>query len=177
MNKNARLYQVTAPSRSSNPDYRNLNDVLGEEIAKMNRRLPEEDHIVHLDKGIQAPQNYRFMKEIDVMLVTPLEDGMNLVAFEYILSQKYRQKPHRGLLVLSTSGASRVLKQKGFGEEDGIVYVNPMRTKAAGQRVADALKRNSRISDRIVKYVETERRVDDWAEQNIEAIRNSRKEP
>jgi trehalose 6-phosphate synthase len=173
MNRNACLYQVTAPSRSSNPDYQNLNEVLREEIAKVNRRLPEADRIVHLDKGIPAPQNYRFMKEVDVMLVTPLEDGMNLVAFEYILSQKYRDG--KGLLVLSTSGASRVLKQKGFGEEDGIVYVNPLRPKEAGQRVAEALKRDSRISDRLIQYVETERRVDDWAERNIEAIVNSRK--
>lgn len=173
MNQNARLYQATAPSRSSNPDYQHLNDLLREEIKEVNRRLPAEDRIVHLDKGIPVPQNYRFMKEIDVMLVTPLEDGMNLVAFEYILSQKYRKK--KGLLVLSTSGASRVLKQRGFGEEDGIVYVNPLRPKEAGNRVANSWKKNHRISDRVMKYVEKERRVDDWADRNIEAIMNSRK--
>lgn len=173
MNRNARLFQVTAPSRSSSPDYQNLNDVLRKEIDEVNARLPEEDRIVHLDKGIPAPQNYRFLKEVDVMLVTPLEDGMNLVAFEYILSQKYKEK--KGLLVLSASGASRVLKQKGFGEEDGIVYINPLRPKEAGGRVADALKRGRRISERLVTYVEKQRRVDDWAEQNIDAIMNSRK--
>lgn len=60
---------------------------------------------------------------------------------------------------LSTSGASRVLKRQGFGEEDGIVSVKTLRPKDANNRIAKALKRNSRISDRVLKYVETERRV------------------
>jgi trehalose-6-phosphate synthase len=117
------------------------------------------------------------MKEIDVMLVTPLEDGMNLVAFEYILSQKYKSPQDRGLLVLSTSGASRVLKQKGFGAEDGIVYINPMSAKSAAEKIVQALRKESHLSERVISYVETERRVDDWAEKNMEAIVNSRKAP
>jgi trehalose 6-phosphate synthase len=136
--------------------------------------LPNEP-IVHIDQGIPVPQNYRFMKEIDVMLVTPLEDGMNLVAFEYILSQKYKNPSERGFLVLSTSGASRVLKEKGFGQEDGIVYVNPMRAKEAGVKTVDALMRQVRLSEKVINYVEQERRVDDWAEKNVDAILNCRK--
>jgi trehalose-6-phosphate synthase len=115
------------------------------------------------------------MKEVDVMLVTPLEDGMNLVAFEYILSQKFREPKERGMLVLSSSGAARVLKAKGFGEADGVVYVNPMRPKDAGTKTVEAMKKAVRVSDRLIGYVEAERRVEEWAERNIEAILNSRK--
>jgi trehalose-6-phosphate synthase len=111
------------------------------------------------------------------MLVTPLEDGMNLVAFEYILSQKYRRPEERGLLILSTSGAARVLKQQGFGDEDGIVYINPMSAKGAGEEVVQALTQGKRLSERVINYVKTERRVDDWADRNIEAIINCRKAP
>lgn len=172
--KDARFYQVTAPSRSENPDYQNLNAVLEEEVLKMNAKLPGFP-IIHIDKGIPPPQNYRFMKEMDVMLVTPLEDGMNLVAFEYILSQKHKRPEDRGVLVLSTSGASRVLKQKGFGEEDGIVYINPMKLKDAGEKTVKALLAGRHISDKVITYVEKERRVDEWAEKNINAILNCRK--
>jgi trehalose-6-phosphate synthase len=100
---------------------------------------------------------------------------MNLVAFEYILSQKYKRPESRGILALSTSGASRVLKQKGFGEQDGIIYINPMRAKEAGQKIVQALTQEKHLSERVIHYVETERRVDDWAERNIEAILNCRK--
>ncbi|MGD9031733.1 MAG: trehalose-6-phosphate synthase [Desulfobacteraceae bacterium] len=172
--RDARFYQVTAPSRSENPDYQNLYSVLEQEVVKINRKL-EDEPIVHIDKGISPPQNYRFMREMDVMFVTPLEDGMNVVAFEYILSQKYKNPEDRGILVLSTSGASRVLKKKGFGEEDGIIYINPMKPKGAGEKAADALMKGKHLSERVISYVETERRVDEWAEKNIEAILNCRK--
>jgi trehalose-6-phosphate synthase len=172
--RDARFYQVTAPSRSENPDYQNLYSVLEQEVLKINRKL-EGEQIVHIDQGISPPQNYRFMKEIDVMFVTPLEDGMNLVAFEYILSQKYKSPEDRGILVLSTSGASRVLKQKGFGEGDGIIYIDPMKPKGAGEKAAHALLKGRHLSEKVIRYVETERRVDEWAEKNIEAILNCRK--
>ena len=170
----ARLYQVTAPSRLDNPGYQDLGSTLNQAVRKTNAMLPN-DPIVHIDQGIPVPQNYRFMKEIDVMLVTPLEDGMNLVAFEYILSQKFRRPSKRGFLVLSTSGASRVLKEKGFGEKDGIVYVNPMREKEAGAKTVDAVMKQVRLSEKVINYVEQERRVDDWAEKNVDAILNCRK--
>ena len=172
--RDARFYQVTAPSRSESPDYQKIDAVLEEEVAKVNKKLGGEP-VVHIAGGISPPQNYRFMKEIEVMLVTPLEDGMNLVAFEYILSQKHKKPEERGILVLSTSGASRELKRKGFGKEDGIIYVNPMKARDAGQRIAAALKEERHLSERVINYTETERRVDDWAEKNIEAILNCRK--
>lgn len=172
--REARFYQITAPSRSENPDYQNLHTVLEKEVVKMNRSLGGEP-IIHVDEGIPVPQNYRFMKEVDVMLVTPLEDGMNLVAFEYILSQKYKRPEERGMLVLSTSGASRVLKERGFGEKDGIIYVNPIKPKEAGEKAVEALGKGCRLSENVIDYIEKERRVDDWAEKNIDAILNCRK--
>ena len=76
---------------------------------------------------------------------------------------------------MSTSGASRVLKQKGFGEQDGIIYINPMRAKDAGEKIVQALKKERHLSERVINYVKTERRVDAWAQDNIGAILNCRK--
>jgi trehalose 6-phosphate synthase/phosphatase len=172
--KDARLYQISAPSRSDNPDYKYLSDTLTSEVTRMNTRLGK-DAVIHLDEGVNPPQNYRFMKNVDVMLVTPLEDGMNLVAFEYILSQKFRSREHRGLLAISTSGASRVLKEKGFEERHGVVYINAMRPKHGGEKIVESLAKGIGISDELIDYVERERRVDDWAEENIQAILECRK--
>jgi hypothetical protein len=77
--------------------------------------------------------------------------------------------------MLSTSGASRVLKQKGYGEKDGVVFVDPMKPKDAGRRTVEALLKGRHISDQVIRYVEKERRVDEWAEKNINAILNCRK--
>jgi trehalose-6-phosphate synthase len=49
-----------------------------------------------------------FYRAADVMLVTPLRDGMNLVAKEYVASRI----DHTGVLVLSEfAGAARELRQ------------------------------------------------------------------
>ncbi len=172
--KDAFFYQVTAPSRSENPAYEYLQMILHREVRDINTTLPGKP-MAYSPEGIPPPQNYRFMKEMDVMFVTPLEDGMNLVAFEYILSQKFRRPEERGILVLSTSGASRVLKKKGFGEDEGIIYVNPMKPKEAGERTAEALKNKRHLSERVIHYVEQERRVDDWAQKNVDAIVHAKK--
>lgn len=170
----ARLYQVTAPSRTDNPDYHRLLKILKEEIEDANNKL-EGRPVTHIYNGIPAPHNYRFMKEIDVMLVTPFDDGMNLVVFEYILSQKFKRPENRGILAVSNCGASRVLKEKGFREEDGVIYVNPLSLKTSGDKIIDALKKKRHISERIIDHVIKERRIDDWAEENIQAILNCRK--
>jgi trehalose 6-phosphate synthase len=173
--REARLYQVTSPSRSENPDYQNLEAVFKDEIVHVNRQLAREfEPVRHLPEGVPPPQNYRFMKEIDVMLVTPLEDGMNLVALEYVLAQKYRKK--RGLLAIGHCGAARVLKSAGFGLPDGVVYVDPVEPEDAGEKIFNALVRGSSISDRLVSYLEDECRVETWAESNIEAIVHCRRD-
>jgi len=172
--KEARFYQVTALSRSDNPDYQKLQAALEGEVVKINGTF-QDGSVIHISEGIPSPQNYRFMKEVDVMLVTPLEDGMNLVAFEYILSQKFRHPKDRGMLILSKSGASRVLEQNGFGEEDGLIYINVMRSKDAAKKMIQALSKGLHLSERIIDYVAAEHRVKDWAEKNINAILNCRK--
>lgn len=174
--RDARLYQVTSPSRLANPAYQKLSDMMEREVIEANQRMAREiEPIIHIDKGVPPPENYRFLRETDVMLVTPSEDGMNLVAMEYILSQKFKGAGERGLLVLGNSGAARIFKSRGFGEQDGIIYVNAAKAKSAGGKVAEALLHGARLSERIIRYVETECRVDDWAQNNMEAILNSRK--
>jgi trehalose-6-phosphate synthase len=164
------------PSRFENPSYRYLSRALDREIEKTNKGLGEEP-IVHINEGIPAPQNYRFLKQVEVMLVTPLEDGMNLVAFEYILSQKHLPPERRGLLVLGTSGASRILREKGFGPEQGLVTVNPMKPSRSGDQVLAAIRSGCRISEGLIAYIEKERRVKDWARKNVGGILECRKRP
>ena len=99
---------------------------------------------------------------------------MNLVGCEYSLSRKLRRPEDRGILVKGTSGASRVLKNKGYGREHGILYINPMKHKEAGEKTADALKKKRHLSERVIQYIEQERRVEDWAPKNVDAILHAR---
>ena len=72
-----------------------------------------------------------FFVAADVMLVTPLRDGMNLVAKEFVAAQDPEDP---GVLVLSRfAGAARQMPQA--------LLVNPN----SPEEVADALKRALRV--------------------------------
>ena len=60
-------------------------------------------------------------------------------------------------------------------EKDGIVFINPMKIKDAGEKIVHSLLMGRHISDDVTQYVEKEHRVNEWAEKNIDAISNSRK--
>ena len=50
-----------------------------------------------------------------------------------------------------------------------------MKAKEAGEKTADALRKGLHVSDKVIRCVEKEHRVDEWSEKNIEAILTSRK--
>jgi trehalose-6-phosphate synthase len=163
----SKLYQITAPSRLEHEDYQRLEVLLREKVESANEHI--NNSIVHINSGIIYPHNFRFMREVDVMMVTPLEDGMNLVALEYILSQKYNE--HKGLLVIGNCGAADFLSSHGFGIKDGVVHVPIENPARAGEMIAHAISKEYGISDRLVNHIETYSRVEDWADRNLEAIR------
>ena len=50
-----------------------------------------------------------------------------------------------------------------------------MKTKDAGEKTAAALRKGRHLSEKVINYVEKKRKIDDWAERNIDAIVNCRK--
>ena len=50
-----------------------------------------------------------------------------------------------------------------------------MKAKDAGERIVEAIERERHLSAELIDYVERERRVEDWAQDNIEAILHCRK--
>ncbi|MBW2974288.1 trehalose-6-phosphate synthase [Candidatus Woesearchaeota archaeon] len=80
---------------------------------------------VYLSFGpINFPDTILLMKETDLFLVTPLDDGMNLTVGEYIMSQAVKQYGERGGLVLAQSGAARTLKEGGIKYADGVRFIS-----------------------------------------------------
>ncbi len=170
--KEARMVQIAAISRQDNPSYKNLARVVREEVRKTNQEFGKPDFtpLLYRLEGIGQPENYRFMRDLDVLMVTTKEDGMNLVVLEGILSKKHLDYRDRGIIVVGRCGARHVLEGAGFGERDGLVYVDPSKPEEAAKRIMEAWKRGYRISDRAISYVENECRVEEWAEKNINSI-------
>jgi trehalose-6-phosphate synthase len=108
--------QLAAPSRSNIKTYRDFVSNLEDEALRVNRRFGGDGYQpIHLSIHGYSPREVRCHYAMaDSALITPLHDGMNLVAKEYVGSCY----DNRGVLILSIfAGAAKEL--------DGALLVNP----------------------------------------------------
>ncbi len=121
--------QVAPPSREDVPEYVAIRRELSELSGRINGRFAEFDWVPirYLNKSFGRRVLAGFYRTANVGLVTPLRDGMNLVAKEYVACQ---DPDDPGVLVLSCfAGAARELNEA--------LIVNPFDVEG----VADALQR------------------------------------
>lgn len=124
--------QVAQPSREDVPEYNELRIRLEGIVGEINGHFAEFDWVPlrYLNKAYARPTIMSFLALARVGLVTPLRDGMNLVAKEYIAAQ---DDADPGVLVLSElAGAAREL--------DSVLLVNPYDVDAVADALVTALK-------------------------------------
>jgi trehalose 6-phosphate synthase len=124
--------QITPKSRSDVPEYQRMQREIAEQAGWTNGSLGEVDwtpvRYVNRTVGHAALAGLYRMSRIG--LVTPLRDGMNLVAKEFVAAQ---QPENPGALILSRfAGAAHEL--------DGALLVNPYDTEACAAAIARALR-------------------------------------
>jgi len=99
---------VVVPSREGVDRYANLKREIDEIVGRINSRFGTIDWmpIQYMYRRLSEPELHALYSRADVALVTPLRDGMNLIAKEYIATRT----DERGVLVLSEmAGAAREL--------------------------------------------------------------------
>jgi len=103
-----RFHLIVAPSRTEVETYENLRSEIAELVSDINGRYSTVDWmpIWFFFQSFSQEQLIALYKHSDVLLVTPLRDGMNLVAKEYIASRVDK----KGMMVISeTAGAASEL--------------------------------------------------------------------
>jgi trehalose 6-phosphate synthase len=109
--------QIAPPSRGDIQTYREIRRELEAEAGRINGRFAEVDWVPlrYLNRSFARGVLMPLYAEARIGLVTPLRDGMNLVAKEYVAAQ---DPDDPGVLVLSQfAGAAREL--------DAALIVNP----------------------------------------------------
>ncbi len=122
------LIQVASPSRSNLPAYQRLRRECRALVDEINARYGRDHYrpIIWLERPHDRAAVNALLRAADVCVVSSLQDGMNLVAKEYVAARDDEQ----GVLVLSAfAGAAQELAEA--------VIVNPY--DAAG--MADAMHR------------------------------------
>jgi trehalose 6-phosphate synthase len=123
--------QIAPPSREEVPEYRELRSQLERLAGATNGRYAEPDWmpIRYVNRSFNQATLAGFYRVADIAVVTPLRDGMNLVAKEYIASQA---EDDPGVLILSSfAGAADELKQA--------IVINPFDADDIGDSLETAL--------------------------------------
>jgi trehalose 6-phosphate synthase len=136
------VLQIAPPSREDVPEYQRIRAELDARIGRINGRFGEPDHLPvrYINRRFRQETLFGFYRGSRVAMVTPLRDGMNLVAKEFVASQDPEDP---GVLVLSRfAGAAREL--------DSAVIVNPFDV----DQIADALDRALAmpVEERRIRY-------------------------
>ena len=122
---------VATPSRSELHAYQALENEVVATVLDINRRLATDDWtpIVLINENIDSDLLAGVYRAADLCLVSSLQDGMNLVAKEFIACQV----DERGVLVLSRfTGAAE--------EVDGAVLINPFNVDGFVNGIRSALE-------------------------------------
>ena len=125
------LLQIAVPTRGQIEAYRQLKTEIATLVGEVNGRHADVDWmpIRYLNKSFAQSTLAGFYRAAQVGLVTPLQDGMNLVAKEYVAAQNPADP---GVLVLSEfAGAAKEL--------DAALLVNPHDIDGMARQIATAL--------------------------------------
>ena len=131
LRERVRLVQVAVPSRTGVEAYQEFRSLVDELVGRINGAFgtPRWVPVHYIFRGLSPTDLVAIYRAADVMLVTPLRDGMNLVAKEFIASRTDGD----GVLVLSEfAGAAWELPEA--------LQVNPYDTDGTGDVFYRALE-------------------------------------
>lgn len=161
------LIQVAVPSREGIGEYQTLGSEINQLVGEINGQFAtaEWTPIVYLRHSVDRGELATLYAVADVAWVTPLRDGMNLVAKEYCASKV----DHSGVLVLSQfAGAA--------AEMGEALLVNPYDEEQVASAVLKALsmpteesrERMRRLRERVIRND-----VFKWADRFLDTLEST----
>ena len=159
-----RLVMLTVPSRADVPEYKRLKKETDEVVGRINGKYATVNWtpIWYYYRSMDFGDLIDLYMTSDIAMITPVRDGMNLVAKEFIATRVDGD----GVLILSEmAGASKELHEA--------VLVNPFDRNAMADAIQKAIvmpveeqkKRNSSMQKRLSRYT-----VNYWAKEFMETL-------
>lgn len=156
--------QIAVPSREDVAEYRRIRADIEGLVGRINGDFAEVGRppIHYLYRSVSTERLVAYYRAADVMLVTPLRDGMNLVAKEYVATRF----DDTGALVLSEfAGAAEQLHEA--------YLVNPYDVDALADTLGDAIATASVRGNRRMKALRSSVAANDvfwWARKCLGAL-------
>ena len=158
------LVQIVVPSRSDIPKYQDLRQQVELLVSEINGRFTQPGWVpIHyIYRSLRREDLLGYYRAADIALITPLKDGMNLVAKEFCAAQV----DERGVLVLSEfAGASPELRH-------GALLVNPNDFIGVAQAIYQAcqmLPSEKRQRMHLLREIVKSQNVHRWARSFLDA--------
>jgi len=162
------LVQLATPSRERVESYIEMREDIERQVGHINGEYGEIGHpIVHyVHRPLPRDELIAFFVAADVMLVTPLRDGMNLVAKEYVACRS----DLGGALVLSEfTGAASELRQAYLTNPHHLDGVKDSIAEAINQTPEEGRRRMRAMRRQVLAHD-----VDRWARAFLEALASTR---
>jgi trehalose 6-phosphate synthase/phosphatase len=154
------LLMIVVPSRIGVRQYDRMKRQIEELVGKINGRFGRVGWtpIVYQYRNVPFPSLVALYTASDICLVTPLRDGMNLVAKEYVAT---RTDGSGGLVLSEMAGSAKELPEA--------IVINPNNRNEIAQALKDALetpldeqKRRNRIMQNRLRRYDVKRWADDF---------------
>src|SRR4051812_23276791 len=158
------LVQLATPSRERVESYIEMREDIERQVGHINGEDGEVGHpIVHyIHRPMPRDELIAFFVAADVMLVTPLRDGMNLVAKEYVACRS----DLGGALVLSEfTGAAAELRQAYLTNPHHLEGVKDAIEAALHQEPEEGRRRMRALRRQVLAHD-----VDRWARSFLDAL-------
>lgn len=158
------MVQIAVPSREESPGYAETRREVEALVGRINGQFSEPGKVAvhYFRRSLSREDLVAYYRAADVMLVTPLRDGMNLVAKEYVACRH----DLGGMLVLSEfAGAAWELRRA--------LLVNPRDIDGVKSTIVQALRmreRDRRLRMAILRTQVKRHDVHDWAQSFLEAL-------
>jgi trehalose 6-phosphate synthase len=125
------FFQVVIPSRTEIPKYQELKKEIDRLVGEINSEFSQTGWIpIHyLYNSISRKELLAFYRFAEIALITPVKDGMNLVAKEYVASNS----DENGVLILSEFAGS------AFQLQHEAVLINPYDIEGMAESIYRAL--------------------------------------
>jgi trehalose 6-phosphate synthase len=163
--KNCVFVQIATPSREAVEDYAALRDEVERTVGRINGKFSQPGRVAvhYFRRNLTREELITYYAAADVMLVTPLRDGMNLVAKEYVACRS----DSTGVLVLSQfAGAARELTRAlTVNPRDQDHFVEAIHT-ALKMPQEEARMRMSMLRSRVKRHD-----VYAWCDEFLSALR------
>ena len=162
------LIQLATPSRERVDSYRLLRNDIERQVGHINGEYSEVGHQVvrYMHRAVPRDELIAFFVASDVMLVTALRDGMNLVAKEYVACRS----DLGGALVLSEfTGAAAELRQAYLTNPHDPEGVKDAIESALNQTPEEGRRRMRALRRQVLTHD-----LDRWARSFLDALASTK---